>query len=159
MSSAEIALSNGISGFVATNTTISRPVPNNSRSRSAFAESGGLSGRPINKRALEVVNLLYDSTGGSVPIVGVGGIDSADVACTPSTNYEALLAGLRADDIIESVPLIDLVESCNFWTNNNDPLSATHVCVRFAFSSEFGITNDSIIDETIRIHQPPSEQQ
>jgi type II secretory pathway pseudopilin PulG len=86
-------------------------------------------------------------------------IDSADVACTPSTNYEALLAGLRADDIIESVPLIDLVESCNFWTNNNDPLSATHVCVRFAFSSEFGITNGSIIDETIRIHQPPSEQQ
>ena len=80
MSSAEIALSNGINGFVATNTTISRPVPNNSRSRSAFAESGGLSGRPINKRALEVVNLLYDSTEGSVPIVGVGGIDSADVA-------------------------------------------------------------------------------
>ncbi|HIE63977.1 MAG: dihydroorotate dehydrogenase (quinone) [Methanobacteriota archaeon] len=80
ISSAEIALSNGINGFVATNTTISRPVPNNSRSRSAFAESGGLSGRPINKRALEVVNLLYDSTGGSVPIVGVGGIDSADVA-------------------------------------------------------------------------------
>jgi dihydroorotate dehydrogenase len=80
ISSAEIALSNGINGFVATNTTISRPVPNNSRSRSAFAESGGLSGRPINKRALEVVNLLYDSTDGSVPIVGVGGIDSADVA-------------------------------------------------------------------------------
>lgn len=86
-------------------------------------------------------------------------IDTADVACTPATNFEALLEGLRADDIVESVPLIDSMESCNFWINESEPIDATHVCVRFSFSSELGITNDSIIDETIRIHQPPTEQQ
>ena len=78
--SAEVAIKSKIDGFVATNTTISRYVPKNSQSRSAFAESGGLSGRPLRKRSLEVVNLLYSHTGSEVPIVGVGGIDSVESA-------------------------------------------------------------------------------
>lgn len=86
-------------------------------------------------------------------------IDSADVECTTLTNYESLLSGLHADDLIESLPLVDGMYSCNFWINDIDPLSATRVSIRFAFASELGITNDAIIDETIRIHQPPPEQQ
>ena len=78
--SAEVAIKSKIDGFVATNTTISRYVPKNSQSRSAFAESGGLSGRPLRKRSLEVVNLLYSHNGSEVPIVGVGGIDSVESA-------------------------------------------------------------------------------
>jgi dihydroorotate dehydrogenase len=80
ISSVDIAVKSKIDGFVATNTTISRYVPKNSQSRSAFAQSGGLSGRPLRKRSLEVVNLLYEHTESKVPIVGVGGIDSVDSA-------------------------------------------------------------------------------
>ena len=43
ISSVDIAVKSKIDGFVATNTTISRYVPKNSQSRSAFAQSGGLS--------------------------------------------------------------------------------------------------------------------
>jgi len=80
ISSAEVAINSKVDGFVATNTTISRYVPKNSQSRSAFAQSGGLSGRPLRKRSLEVVNLLYDYTDSKVPIIGVGGIDSVESA-------------------------------------------------------------------------------
>ena len=41
ISSAEVAIKSKIDGFVATNTTISRYIPQNSQSRSAFAQSGG----------------------------------------------------------------------------------------------------------------------
>ena len=85
--SAEVAIKSKIDGFVATNTTISRYVPKNSQSRSAFAESGGLSGRPLRKRSLEVVNLLYSHNGSEVPIVGVGGIDSVESA------WEMIISG------------------------------------------------------------------
>ena len=80
LNSVEIASKSGVNGFVATNTTISRYVPKNSQSRSVFAQNGGLSGRPLKERSLEVVNLLYDYTNSEIPIVGVGGIDSVDSA-------------------------------------------------------------------------------
>jgi len=78
---------NGIDGIVATNTTIKRPVPLSTQSRKAFSSEGGLSGKPLNSRALEVINLAYDETGGKIPIVGVGGIDSGDSA------WEAIISG------------------------------------------------------------------
>ena len=80
LNSVDAALKFGIDGFVATNTTLSRYVPKNSQSRSAFAQSGGLSGRPLHSRSLEVVNLLYGHLDSRIPIVGVGGIDSVDSA-------------------------------------------------------------------------------
>jgi len=80
LKSVEIAISSGIDGFVATNTTVSRYTPKNSQSRSVFAQKGGLSGRPLKARSLEVVNLLYEYTDSQIPIVGVGGIDSVDSA-------------------------------------------------------------------------------
>jgi dihydroorotate dehydrogenase len=80
LNSAETSLKSGVDGFVATNTTLSRYVPKNSQSRSVFAQTGGLSGRPLKSRSLEVVNLLYDYTESKIPIVGVGGIDSPESA-------------------------------------------------------------------------------
>jgi dihydroorotate dehydrogenase len=77
----------GIDGIVATNTTIKRPIPLSTQSRKAFSNDGGLSGRPLNSRALEVINLAYDETNGKMPIVGVGGIDSKDSA------WEAIISG------------------------------------------------------------------
>jgi dihydroorotate dehydrogenase len=77
----------GIDGIVATNTTIKRPIPLSTQSRKAFSSDGGLSGRPLNSRALEVINMVYDETDGKLPIVGVGGIDSKDSA------WEAIISG------------------------------------------------------------------
>ena len=50
----------GIDGIVATNTTIKRPIPLTTQSRKAFSSEGGLSGRPLQSRALEVINTAYD---------------------------------------------------------------------------------------------------
>ena len=91
VASAQMAMRRGIDGFVATNTTLHRPVPRNATSRSVFAESGGLSGRPLQARSKEVIRLLYGEVGSSVPIVGVGGIDSADTAWQAVTSGASLL--------------------------------------------------------------------
>ena len=77
----------GIDGIVATNTTIKRPIPLSTQSRKAFSSDGGLSGRPLQSRALEVINTAYVETKGKIPIVGVGGIDSKDSA------WEAIISG------------------------------------------------------------------
>ena len=87
----EEALKNGVDGIVATNTTLKRPIPKNTKSRHAFAQNGGVSGRPLQSRSLDVVSMLYESTDGKVPIVGVGGIDSADSAWNSVTSGASLL--------------------------------------------------------------------
>ena len=91
LDSAQVSVDCNVDGFVATNTTISRYIPKNSQSRSVFAQSGGLSGRPLKKRSLEVVSMLYDYTDSKVPIVGVGGIDSVDSAWNMITSGASLI--------------------------------------------------------------------
>jgi len=75
---AAIALEEGMSGMIATNTTIQR-----SGLRTTSVEDlgpGGISGAPVRARALEVVRRVYRATGGRLPIVGVGGIFDAEDA-------------------------------------------------------------------------------
>jgi len=91
LDSAQVSVDCNVDGFVATNTTISRYTPKNSQSRSVFAQSGGLSGRPLKKRSLEVVSMLYDYTDSKAPIVGVGGIDSVDSAWDMITSGASLI--------------------------------------------------------------------
>lgn len=68
-----------IAGIVATNTTVSRPAPADPQSERIYAETGGLSGRPLRARSTEVIRHLYRQTQGKLPIIGVGGIfDAAD---------------------------------------------------------------------------------
>jgi dihydroorotate dehydrogenase len=68
-----------IAGIVATNTTISRPAPADPQSERIYAETGGLSGRPLRARSTEMIRHLYRQTQGKLPIIGVGGIfDAAD---------------------------------------------------------------------------------
>ncbi len=43
-------------------------------------EAGGLSGRPVFKRATIMLAKVYRATGGSIPLIGIGGIDSAQSA-------------------------------------------------------------------------------
>ncbi|WP_421905353.1 quinone-dependent dihydroorotate dehydrogenase [Mameliella sp.] len=80
---AEVALSSGVAGIIATNTTLSRA---GLRSRHA-SEAGGLSGQPLFDRSTRVLARLSDLTGAKLPLVGVGGIGSAEQA------YEKIRAG------------------------------------------------------------------
>ena len=66
-----------IAGLILANTTTARPPDLVSRQR---GEEGGLSGPPLAPRALEVLRLAYALSGGCLPLIGVGGIDSAEAA-------------------------------------------------------------------------------
>jgi dihydroorotate dehydrogenase len=59
----------GVAGLIATNTTVDR-----TGARRVFRESGGLSGRPLHRKSVHVVNYIYRATNGRLPIIGVGGI-------------------------------------------------------------------------------------
>jgi len=64
-----------LDGVVATNTTTDRPASLRSPNR---VETGGLSGKPIESRATEMVKLVAGRT--DVPVVGVGGVSTAEDA-------------------------------------------------------------------------------
>ena len=68
---AAVLLDVGVDGCIATNTTISRPIPPTARH---CDESGGLSGAPLNDLAVACVARLAQSLDGRIPIIGVGGI-------------------------------------------------------------------------------------
>jgi dihydroorotate dehydrogenase len=65
----------GFAGIVATNTTLAR-----TEVGIAWDQAGGLSGRPLRERSRDVVRALRGRIGARVPIIGVGGIASADDA-------------------------------------------------------------------------------
>ncbi len=67
-----------IDGVIATNTTISR---DNLRSDALLTkENGGLSGKPLTQRSTEVIRFLAEKSNKAFPIIGVGGIHSAEDA-------------------------------------------------------------------------------
>tara|TARA_R110002050_G_scaffold297339_2_gene458606 strand:- start:9234 stop:10259 length:1026 start_codon:yes stop_codon:yes gene_type:complete len=65
-------------GVIATNTTISRA--GLKTGKSITEEMGGLSGKPVKNRSTEVIRYLNKKSGGSFPIIGVGGIQTAQDA-------------------------------------------------------------------------------
>jgi dihydroorotate dehydrogenase len=74
---AAVALDCGIDGIIVSNTTIARPPG----LRSPLAhETGGLSGPPLFPLATEVLRDMYRLTRGELPLIGVGGVASADDA-------------------------------------------------------------------------------
>lgn len=78
----EVARETGMSGLVATNTTL-----DHSTVASNAPQSGGLSGAPLRARSTAVIRFLYQLAGRDLPIIGVGGVASADDA------YEKIRAG------------------------------------------------------------------
>jgi len=74
---AEAALAYGINGLIISNTTVSRPEYVKSRHA---REQGGLSGRPLFALSTQALKDFYQLTGGRIPLVGVGGIGSAEDA-------------------------------------------------------------------------------
>ncbi len=75
-----IIKSTGIAGLVATNTTIDRSGLNTGKNRIETIGPGGLSGKPLHNRAVEVVRYLHENSRAGFPIIAVGGIFTADDA-------------------------------------------------------------------------------
>lgn len=77
----ELAVRIGLDGIVATNTTIARaPLEASARVVEAYGP-GGLSGRPLRERSLEVLRVLREAVPEEMCIISVGGVtDEHDVA-------------------------------------------------------------------------------
>ncbi len=73
---ARIALDKQLGALIVSNTTISRPDLKSSHA----GETGGLSGAPLRELALQRVRDFRKGTGGQIPLVGVGGIATAEHA-------------------------------------------------------------------------------
>lgn len=80
----EIVQTTGISGIIATNTTVHRE---RLLTDTSALGAGGLSGKPLRQRATEVIRYLHHKSAGSFTIIGVGGISS------PEDALEKLQAG------------------------------------------------------------------
>jgi dihydroorotate dehydrogenase len=83
---ADVALVSCIDAVVATNTTLAR----DGLKGAARAEAGGLSGAPLFEKSTRVLALLSQATDGKLPLIGVGGIASAEDA------YSKIRAGASA---------------------------------------------------------------
>lgn len=70
----------GIAGVIATNTTISREGLNTPAGELSAIGDGGLSGKPLALRSTEVIRYLKSKSGNAFPVIGVGGIHSAEDA-------------------------------------------------------------------------------
>lgn len=90
----EAAIDHGIDALVVSNTTLDRPDTLRSLHRS---EAGGLSGAPLKARARAALAAAADASGGRLPLIAVGGIDSGAEA------YERLRAGASAVQIYSAL--------------------------------------------------------
>ncbi len=88
-STVDTIMQSGVSGIIASNTTLSRDGLTHDNKK----ETGGLSGIPLTKRSTEVIRAVYKQTGGKIPIVGSGGIFSAQDA------YDKIRAGASLVEI------------------------------------------------------------
>jgi dihydroorotate dehydrogenase len=70
----EQAVRHGVAGIIATNTTVGREGLVDKRR----SERGGLSGRPLRDRSDEIIAYIHEQVGEELPIIGVGGVFSAD---------------------------------------------------------------------------------
>lgn len=76
-----------IAGIIATNTTVSRANLRTSESEIERIGAGGVSGKPVKKSSNDVARKIYKFSKGKLPVVGVGGIFSAEDA------FEKIAAG------------------------------------------------------------------
>ena len=90
----EAAIDHGLDALVVSNTTLDRPDTLRSPHRS---EAGGLSGAPLKARARAALAAAAEASGGRLPLIAVGGIDSGAEA------YERLRAGASAVQIYSAL--------------------------------------------------------
>ena len=79
-----LAQSYKLAGIIATNTTIKREGLNTKTlaqtGKSLSEEAGGISGKPVRQRSTEVIKYIWQQSQGKIPIIGVGGIFTAEDA-------------------------------------------------------------------------------
>lgn len=91
----ELAQRYGLAGIIATNTTITRAglstrvLPQTGGS--VTEEAGGISGAPLRQRSTEVIRFIWQQTQGQLPVIGVGGIFTAEDAWEKITAGASLL--------------------------------------------------------------------
>ncbi|NEO35191.1 MAG: quinone-dependent dihydroorotate dehydrogenase [Moorea sp. SIOASIH] len=87
----ELAQTYGLAGIIATNTTIRRDLLKTQRiaatGKPVTEEAGGISGAPLRQRSTDVIRFIWQETQGTLPIIGVGGIFTAEDA------WEKITAG------------------------------------------------------------------
>ncbi len=76
----DIVLASKIDGVIASNTTIGRKDLKTDKETLEAIGAGGLSGKPVKLRSTEVIRYLHQRSGGAFPIIGVGGIHTAEDA-------------------------------------------------------------------------------
>ena len=79
-------LSSKINGLIISNTTISRDSISTD-----IDEEGGLSGKPLFDISTKQLRLAYKFTNGQIPLIGVGGVDSAETAYEKIKNGASLI--------------------------------------------------------------------
>ena len=75
-----VVLKHKVAGLIATNTTVARDSLRTNRAEVAACGEGGLSGAPLLRRATQMIAKLHTMTDGSLPLIGVGGIFTAEDA-------------------------------------------------------------------------------
>jgi len=93
---ADLALAIGLDGIIATNTTISRAGLRTPTSKIEEVGAGGLSGRPLTDRSLDVLRLLRGRVGPDLTLIGVGGITTVADAQARLDAGATLLQGYTA---------------------------------------------------------------
>ena len=87
----DLTANHSLAGIVATNTTIERPDTNDVQCKKTYTETGGLSGAPLCQRSTEIIAHIHKQTSGKLPIIGVGGIFTAEDAWGKITAGASLL--------------------------------------------------------------------
>ena len=90
----EAAIDHRIDALIVSNTTLDRPASLRSADK---GESGGLSGAPLKSRAALALRAAADASGGRLPLIAVGGIDSGAEA------WERIRAGASAIQIYSAL--------------------------------------------------------
>lgn len=87
----ELSQTYQLAGIIATNTTIDRSKLTTqivaATGKQVTEEAGGISGAPVRQKSTEVIRFIHQQTGGKLPIIGVGGIFTAEDA------WEKITAG------------------------------------------------------------------
>lgn len=115
---AKVCLKLKVDGVIISNTTTTRPdyLPKDFKTR-----QGGLSGKPLTDKSTDIIRNFYALTKGKIPIIGVGGISSAqdayDKICAGASLiqiYSALI--FQGPDLIYDINkgLIDLIDKDGF---------------------------------------------
>ncbi len=118
---ANLVKRHGIDAVAATNTTISRDAVTGLPHAD---ETGGLSGPPLRDLATRIIAALHAELGGVTPIIGIGGIDSADAALrkiSAGASLVQIYTGLiyRGPGLVAEV-VNGLARACRYAGHDND---------------------------------------